>query len=248
VRISILASGSKGNATLFESHGTRLLVDVGIAHRTLAKRIDEAGAGGMPHAIIVTHAHTDHAAHCGRVARSLGIPVHAARSVASAVDLADRDKIRIYATREPFSIGPFTVSPMPVPHDAAQVSLVVSDGATSVGLATDLGEIPSGLPDHLARCDVLLLESNHDLDMLASGPYPEFLKKRIRSERGHISNDQARELLACLPARAHTVVLMHLSEVNNDARLAIECATDALSGRPVRLVAAKQHEVLAIDA
>jgi len=127
------------------------------------------------------------------------------------------------------------------------VSLVVADDAGSVGLATDLGEIPSGLFDHLAGCDVLLVESNHDLDMLASGPYPDFLKKRILSTRGHLSNDQARELLARLPARTHTVVLMHLSEVNNDPRLALESAADALTGRRVRIAAARQREAIAID-
>jgi phosphoribosyl 1,2-cyclic phosphodiesterase len=247
VRISVLASGSKGNAVLFESGSARILVDVGIGPRTLAARIEQAGGGGMPDAIVVTHSHTDHGGCCAMVARKLGVPVYATKSVARAIDLGDRDRVHLFGTREPFAIGPFSISPMPVPHDAAQVSLVVADGRSRAGIATDLGEIPPALVDHLAQCDVLLIESNHDLDMLACGSYPAHLEKRIRSAHGHLSNDQTHALLACLPARTHTVVLMHISENNNDPRIALRSAADALAGRRVRIIAAKQRDVVVVD-
>jgi phosphoribosyl 1,2-cyclic phosphodiesterase len=248
VRISILASGSKGNAALFESGGTRILVDAGIGLSTLTGRIAESRADGMPNAIVVTHAHADHSGQCGRVARKLGVPVYATSTVASSVDLGNREQIRIFGANDPFSIGPFTISPMPIPHDAAQVSLVIADGLSTAGLATDLGEIPSGLPGHLASCNVLLIESNHDLDMLRAGPYPAYLKKRILSGRGHLSNEQTHALLTSLPTCTRTVVLMHLSEANNAPRIALDSAADALTGKNVRLIAAGQNEALEIDA
>jgi phosphoribosyl 1,2-cyclic phosphodiesterase len=248
VKVSVLASGSKGNAALFESRGTRVLVDAGLGPRALAERLAQAGAVGMPHAIVVTHAHADHAGHCGCLARRLGVPVYATRSVARSVDLAERDKTRLFGPREPFCIGSLSFSPFPVPHDVAQIALVVTDGSARVGLATDLGEIPAGLADHLRACDLLLIESNHDRDMLASGPYPEYLKKRVLSARGHLSNDQAGALLSSLPARTHTVALMHISEVNNDPRVALRSARAALGERRVTLVAAEQRTPIVLEA
>jgi phosphoribosyl 1,2-cyclic phosphodiesterase len=244
--VRILASGSAGNATLFESRRTRILVDAGIGPRNLARKLRETGAGGLPTGIVITHAHGDHVGECARLADKFDIPVYASESTARTARLGDRSRVRVFGARAAFQIGAFVVTPCPLPHDAAQVSLVFDDGSARAGLATDLGEVPPSLPDHLADCDVLLIESNHDAEMLATGPYPAFLKKRIASARGHLSNHQTHGLLRRLGPRTRTVVLMHLSETNNTPAIALEVASDALSRRPVRLLAARQDEALSI--
>jgi phosphoribosyl 1,2-cyclic phosphodiesterase len=248
MKIVTIASGSGGNATLFESAGTRILVDAGVGPRTLAKRLEAAGASGALDALVVTHAHGDHIGHCSALARASGIPAFVSESTARVARLSDVAQIRVFGARQPFSIGGLTISPTPLPHDAAQVAFVVSDGARSAAIVTDLGEIPPGLLPHIAGCDVLLIESNYDDEMLARGPYLPHLKRRVASARGHLSNMQTHGLLRALPERTHTVVLMHISHTNNRPDLALEAARDALAWRKVRLVAASQDEPLVVDA
>jgi phosphoribosyl 1,2-cyclic phosphodiesterase len=247
MKVIVLASGSAGNATLFESGGTRVLVDAGIGPRTLAKKLQEAGAD-PPSAIVITHAHQDHVGHCLRLSRWLKIPVYASEATARCEALRGREQVRVFSPREPFAIGALTVSPLPLPHDAAQVSLVLSDGARRAAICTDLGEVPPDLSAHLAGVSIALIESNHDAEMLRRGPYPAFLKRRIGSAKGHLSNAQARPLLRALSRETHTVVLMHLSTTNNTLALALEAATDALAGRRIHLHAAAQDDCLTLDA
>jgi phosphoribosyl 1,2-cyclic phosphodiesterase len=248
MKILVVASGSAGNAALFEAAGTRILVDAGVGPRVLARAIAEAGFGGPPDAIVVTHAHEDHLGHGQKLARKLDIPLWVTEATAKVTRLVEAPRVRVYGAREPFAIGALTIAPLPLPHDAAQVSLVVEGGGLRAGIATDLGEVPAGLAEHVAGCDVLLLESNHDAELLARGPYPAHLKRRIASARGHLSNAQAHALLRGLSPRTHAVVLMHLSQTNNDERLALEVAADALGERPVRLFAARQSGPLLVDA
>lgn len=252
MRITIIASGSGGNATLFASRGTRVLVDAGVGPRILRQSLEAAGAaagplGWLPDAIVITHAHSDHVGAAARYSKKHKVPIYATEATARAAHLGDPALVRHFSPREPFAIGALTLSPRPLPHDAEQVALVVSDGARRAALATDLGEVPPGLLEHVAGCDVLLLESNHDADMLAEGPYPQHLKRRIRSSRGHLSNVEAHALLAALPDGTHTVALMHLSETNNRPELALEVARDALFGRRTRLLIAPPRGPLVID-
>lgn len=247
MKVVIIASGSGGNATLFESHGTRVLVDAGVGPRTLADKLREAGSE-LPEAIVLTHAHQDHVGQCLRLSRRFKIPIYASEATARIELLRGREQVRVYSPREPFAIGALTISPLPLPHDAAQVALVFSDGERRAAIATDLGEVPPDLPRHLEGCDVALLEANHDAELLERGPYPAFLKRRISSARGHLSNAQAHALLRGLTKETHTVVLMHLSETNNRPDLALEMAKDALSGRRIRLFTAAQDDCLALDA
>ncbi|MCC6554607.1 MAG: MBL fold metallo-hydrolase [Polyangiaceae bacterium] len=277
MQITIVASGSGGNATLFSSGGACILIDAGVGPRVVRacvesldgappaaaarslrastrRRAPEPPGPWSPGAVVITHAHSDHAGNAPRYSGRPRIPVHATEAPARAVPLGDRDRVHVFGPREPFAIGPFTISPCPLPHDAAQVALVISDGARSAAIVTDLGEVPPGLVEHVAGCDVLLVESNHDERMLEEGPYPAHLKRRIRSARGHLSNVQTHALLSSLrragAAFPHTVVLMHLSEVNNCPEIALEVAADALASapRPVRLLAAPPRGPLRIDA
>ncbi len=248
MRIVVLASGSAGNATLFEAGGTRVLVDAGIGPRALVEALRGAGVEGPPDAVVLTHEHQDHFGQCLRLARKLKIPIHASEATARMPALHGREGVRVFGMREPFAIGALTFAPAPLPHDAAQVALVVEGGGRRAAICTNLGEVPPGLAAHLARCDVALIEANHDAEMLRRGPYPAFLKRRIGSARGHLSNEQAGELLRALPRETHTVVLMHLSRTNNRPELALEVARDALAGRAIRLHVAAPREALVIDA
>ena len=136
---------------------------------------------------------------------------------------------------------------MPIPHDAAQVSFVVEGEGRRCGLATDLGEVPPALPEHLAGCDVVLLESNHDAKMLWDGPYPFHLKRRVAGDRGHLSNAQTGTALRSLDRRARDVVLMHLSETNNTPELAAAAAREALGDHPARLHVASQWGITVVE-
>jgi phosphoribosyl 1,2-cyclic phosphodiesterase len=247
VRIVLLASGSAGNASLFEAEGVSVLVDAGIAPRALEAKLAATGAR-LPDAIVITHAHQDHVGQSLRLARRLKIPIYASEATARIPALHGREEVKIFSAREPFAIGTLTLLPTPLPHDAAQVAIVVEGGGRRAAIVTDLGEVPPSLTAHLARCEVVLIESNHDAEMLQNGPYPSFLKRRIASARGHLSNAQTHALLRALPAETHTVVLMHLSKSNNRPEIALDSAQDALSGRRVRLLAAAQDSCLALDA
>ncbi len=227
MRVSVLASGSGGNCTLFESAATSVLVDAGIGPRALEESLIELGARA-PDAIVITHAHQDHVGHAARIAKRRRIPVYMTEATAREVNLpAQVDEYR-FETREPFAIGDLVLSPLPLPHDAANVAVKISDDEGTACVVTDVGEPTGRLVDHLRDCDVVLLESNYEESMLASGPYPWGLKQRVASARGHLSNKQAHELLRRLTARTHTVVLVHLSETNNTREHAIEWARDAL--------------------
>ena len=238
MQTTLLRSGSGGNATLFASTRARVLVDAGLSPRALGRELAALFADEERpalSAIVITHAHRDHVGHAGRIAKMWGVPVYLSEATARHVRLEGGVETRTFHPRSAFEIGDLIVTPLPLPHDAAQVSLVFDDGDHRVGLATDLGEVPPALCDHFAGCETLLLESNHDPDLLAQGPYPAFLKDRIASARGHLSNVQTHALLRALPACVRTIALLHLSETNNTPALARTLAEDALAGRDVAL-------------
>ncbi|MDP3277029.1 MAG: MBL fold metallo-hydrolase [Deltaproteobacteria bacterium] len=249
MQVRILASGSAGNLTLFETEDFVLLVDAGLDPGSLRSRLRSVGASyRAPDALIVTHAHADHAAHALAYAQREGIVTYVTDATARALDFPHDALVRRYSPRELLMLGPLQIQPCPLPHDAPQVALRVSDGEHAAVLATDLGEIPPGLVELIDEsvC-ALLIESNHDELMLARGPYSSFLKRRVGSWRGHLSNAQTHTLLRAIPDSVATVVLMHLSEKNNRPEIALETASDALSARSTRLLAARQYDHLLLD-
>ncbi len=316
VRMTVLASGSRGNSTVVASATTRILVDAGLSCRELMKRM--RAAGEQPEAldaILITHEHQDHVQGMAVTARKLGIPVflteptHRAwvrwmtpqkrityaqwleqrkasvqRSAFSAqemqeagrgkpkVDEDDQPSVRCSADagaepdpeekaaaeeaiaeaqKEPqkdptalsaveyfragsgFRIGDIAITPFTIPHDAADpVGFVFEADGVRIAIATDLGYMPSNVVVQLRGCDVLMLESNHDVDMLRDGPYPWSVKQRVMSRVGHLSNDAAAEFLAkSYDGGAAYVVLAHLSENNNLPELARISAERALRDR-----------------
>jgi phosphoribosyl 1,2-cyclic phosphodiesterase len=248
MRVRILASGSGGNLSLYESDGFVILVDAGVDPGGLASRLRSVRAEyTRPDALVVTHGHADHCAHAREYAESAGIPTYMTDSTAKVVKPNSARHVFRYTAREPFAIGPFEIRPCAVAHDVPQVALrIESDGCAAV-IATDLGEVPPELHGLLVGAQLAMIESNHDLHMLEVGPYPRFLKRRVGGPRGHLSNIQCAALLRALPASVETAVLMHLSEKNNRPEIALECAAEALSDRPTTLLAAKQYDKLVFD-
>lgn len=249
MRVTILGSGSEGNALLLESDLGSVLVDAGLSFRKLTQRFAALGRS-MPadiRAVIVTHSHGDHAAHASTYATRLGCPVKAAEQTLNAIRLRPAARSEAFTIGKPFVVAGIEIWSQSVPHDAPQVALRFETEQTSVGLVTDLGRVPRELGSFVSGCETLLLESNHDPEMLAGGPYPTVLKRRVGGARGHLSNGQAGDLLAALDAAPRRVVLMHLSETNNSPALARSSAEAALGHRGTELLVAHQRNPLALD-
>jgi phosphoribosyl 1,2-cyclic phosphodiesterase len=247
VSVSVLASGSRGNSTMVQSSSTRILVDAGISCRETFKRIKSAGHD--PHsldAIVITHEHSDHVYGLLVLARKLNIPVFmtGATHHAWARSLRDADgecprlaKLEVFSSGRSFQIGDIAITPFTIPHDAVDpVGFTFRAEGVKVAVATDLGYMPASVCDQLRNCDVLVIESNHDLEMLRVGPYPWSVKQRVMSRVGHLSNDALAEFFAHnYDGSASYVVLAHLSEHNNHHELARGAAERALGARQTLL-------------
>ncbi len=308
MRMTVLASGSKGNSTVIASSRTRVLVDAGLSCRELLKRMAQVNEDpAQLDAILITHEHQDHVAGLSVLARRLGIPVfftepthrawvrmltprttmtyaqwldrvqqeklaraervpHDYQGAAEVIvgtlptppqdpeilstlcaeaaeeedltpapkaDPTDLPAVEYFQSGSNFSIGDITITPFTIPHDAADpCGFVFEAEGIRMALATDLGYMPPNVKAALKRIDVLLLESNHDLEMLKDGPYPWSVKQRVLSRVGHLSNDATAEFLARdYDGGAAYIVLGHLSEANNAPELALLAAEQAIGGR-----------------
>lgn len=247
IRFSILGSGSRGNATLIEHAGTRLLVDCGFATREAETRLERCGIEPASiDAILVTHEHSDHLGGVARFARKHGTPVWLTHGSHAAWNDAQVPELRRFSPHELFEIGGIDVLPYPVPHDAREpCQYVFAAGGRRLGILSDAGHVTPHMRAMLADCDALMLECNHDAQMLADGPYPAPLKRRVAGGLGHLSNAQSAALLASLDAsRLQHLVLTHLSEKNNTPALARAAAVTALERDEDWIVCAEQDEGL----
>ena len=243
VSVSMLASGSRGNCAIVASARTKLLVDAGISCRETFKRMKTLGDD--PHslsAILITHEHSDHIYGLATLARKLRVPVFMTGATHHAWARAMRDesgerpqleKLERFESGHRFQVGDIEVRPFTIPHDAADpVGFTLRVEGVKVGFVTDLGYLPVSVRDHLRGCDVLVLESNHDLEMLRVGPYPWSVKQRVMSRVGHLSNTALAQFLANdYDGNAAYLVLAHLSEQNNHPEVARREAENALSLR-----------------
>ncbi len=235
MRAVVLGSGSQGNALVVESWGRRILIDAGFSCRELEKRLRAVGVRpGSLEALVVTHEHGDHSRGASRFARKHRLPVYATGGTHAETGLAAHPDLTAHTLHsgEVALAGCFLVEPFAVPHDAREpVGLVVEDpNGRRLGLVADLGCRSRLAWGRLRDLDLLVLETNHDLEMLRNGPYPWSLKQRVASRHGHLSNRDAADGIAELVGdRLRAVVLYHLSRTNNLPALAAAEVGEALA-------------------
>lgn len=235
IRFASLGSGSKGNALLVESGRTRILVDCGFPAREMALRLARIGVEPASiEAVLITHEHADHVGGAARCAARFEWVIHASHGTAVAASSLADAAVRRFDSHAPFGIGDIEIHPFPVPHDAREpTQFAFSDGAARLGVLTDAGAITPHIVDMLRDCAALMLECNHDAQMLAHGRYPPPLKKRIAGGFGHLENGAAANLLRTIGAeRLQHVVAAHLSEENNTPALARTALAEALGCAP----------------
>jgi len=241
-----LQSGSNGNCIYVEAAGVRLLLDAGISGRQAEQRLAARGVDiRRVDGVILSHDHIDHVRSAGIFQRKFGLPLYATVPTfrACAWSLGRLDRVEHFFAGATLDFGATKVHTCPTPHDAADgVGLVIETGGVRVGVLTDLGHPFAALQSLLASLDAVVLESNYDADLLATGPYPPFLKQRIAGPGGHLSNDEAAELLAGCDGRLQWACLAHLSEQNNRPDLALGTARRRL-GRDRNLHVASRYEV-----
>ena len=253
MRCQVLSSGSRGNSTLVRMGETSILVDAGLTPRQMRERITAAGISfkGLDH-ILVTHGHLDHARSAGVIAKQHDATVHCPNSLLRARSVVRAPRLAAIHIGETTSLEgqgePMTYLPVLLPHDCdPPVAYRIEYGDRSLGILTDMGRPDDKVAASLHGVNVLILEFNHDEEMLEAGPYPAPLKKRILGDRGHLSNAQAARMLEQLAGPdLHTVVLAHLSAHNNTPDLARRAAEETLArlGRTdVRVEIASQDEV-----
>ncbi|MFY8102893.1 MAG: MBL fold metallo-hydrolase [Ramlibacter sp.] len=240
LRFKSLGSGSSGNATLVQARDgttvTHLLVDCGLGVREFARRLGRAGMlSDQIDGIFITHEHTDHIGSARSLALRHRIPIWMSAGTYAAIGEPDlQGLLRIARDGEAVALGNLQFTPFTVPHDAREpLQLHCTDGATRLGILTDLGHVTSHVLSSLAGCRSLLLECNHDPDMLTNGPYPHFLKRRVGGDWGHLANGVAAGTAAALvPGGLRQVVAAHLSKINNHPALARAALASALGGEP----------------
>ena len=228
-----LASGSSGNAALVRQQNTLLLIDAGISAKRIVQSLAEAGLSlDMLDGILITHEHVDHIRGLQTLCKKCAVPIYASRGTAQSLDFVGA-ALRIFDAGERFTLGAFDVTTFPSSHDAADpvgYRLDCEDG--SLGFLTDTGFVTSDAYDTLLGVDTLLLEANHDADMLQNGPYPYYLKKRISGRHGHLSNAQAAEFAVDSVRRGtRDILLAHLSAENNTPAAAEYTVLRALQQR-----------------
>ncbi len=247
IEISVLGSGSRGNSTWISNGTDSFLIDAGFCGRELDERLTKIGHNLKDvQAVVITHDHGDHINGAGVVARNANAPVwiHARNLNKLKKRLGKRVEFQYFTPLMPFTIGAITITPFETPHDATHSSgfIIEQDGA-KIGYATDVGFPEPSVIAALKKCDILVIESNHDEELLRTGPYPPILQARISSDEGHLSNRQTAEILKAV-AHEHLkqVILIHLSGENNNPSLALAEAKMALEGFSTEIVLSTQVE------
>ena len=249
LRFRSLASGSSGNATLIEGsdglHRTRVLVDCGLGLRQLMARLAVEGIGPADlDGIFITHEHGDHIGCAPMLVARYGVPLWTSAGTAQYAAFAGLESaLNLVRDGQVFAIGGLQLHPFTVPHDAREpLQLRCTDGDRVLGLMTDIGHVTGHALAALAGCHALVLESNHDVELLAQSRYPDFLKRRVGGQHGHLSNVQAAAALGALRHdRLNTVVAAHLSERNNRPELVSRAFAAVLGCGGADVLRAERH-------
>ncbi len=247
MKLCVLGSGSRGNAVLIQSGKTRILIDAGFGPRTIAKRLLSVGVNPSSiSAVVLTHEHTDHSKGVKAGAARWGWQVFATRGTQNGCESLAALGVTTLIANQVLAVGDVEIVPVSISHDATEpVAVIATDSTNGVraGIVYDLGVMGDLVQRAIEGVEILVIESNHDGDMLRNGPYPAMLKRRIAGNHGHLSNHAAGEATAaCAHRGLAQVVLAHLSETNNSPRIAIESMRRTL-GRTAfagKVVAASQ--------
>ncbi len=246
MRFTSLGSGSAGNALVVERGGTRVMMDCGFTIAGTTERLARVGlAPSDLTALVVTHEHTDHLGGVARFAKRHAIPVYLTRGTALSLPIDfPAVLVRFIDAHAPFAVDEISVEPIAVPHDAREpVQFAFTDGAARLGVLTDLGMSTAHVEEMLGGCDALVLECNHDIDMLHAGNYPQLLKERIAGRFGHLDNVAAAGLLKRLDcSRLKHLIAAHLSLQNNTPALAVAALACALGCEETWVSVATQDE------
>lgn len=245
----VLASGSKGNCILVCSERARVLFDVGLSAREILRRLDMAGVGGgQLTGIVLSHEHQDHVSGVGTLSRRFDLPVYLSQGTLEHLPsrVGHLPHRQMFQSGTAFRIGDLLVEPFAISHDAAEpAGFTVTHNGCRLGICTDCGTATQLVRARLSQCDGMVIEANHDITMLLTGPYPAELKQRIRSRHGHLSNDDTFQLLEeLLHERLRAVVFAHLSETNNHPEIVAQAYRTLQrrdEWRHVRFVIGDQH-------
>ncbi|MEA1050140.1 MBL fold metallo-hydrolase [Lamprobacter modestohalophilus] len=244
MRFAALGSGSRGNATLVESGSTRVLIDCGLSAKVLTQRLDSIDVEpGSIAALLLTHEHGDHIGGVAAFAGRYGIPVWSTPGTWRAANITAEIDLRLFLGHGgALRIGDFSIAPFPIPHDAREPCQFVIDGdGCRLGVLTDAGNITPHIRERLSDCDALMLEANHDPALLRAGPYPPSVQTRVGGAFGHLSNQQAAELLDRLEHRAlRQLLIAHVSANNNREDLVRSAMAAVSADLEQRLVIAPQ--------
>lgn len=237
MRFSVLGSGSRGNAVYVESKGSAALIDAGFSGKELQKRMQSINRDlANVKALCITHEHNDHICGAGIISRRFEIPVIINDGTLDAASgkLGKMFETTIFSAGDVIEVGDLEIRSFRISHDTADpVGFVISDGSKRLGYLTDTGKVSHLIAQRLLSCHGVILEFNHDLEMLKHGPYPLPLQQRVRSSRGHLSNDDAASFLnQLMGGNIQDVVLAHLSEKNNTVELARQAARKCLAQWP----------------
>lgn len=211
MEISVIASGSNGNCCLVEDKNTSILIDAGLSCREIELRMNKLGKSlESVSGIVLTHAHTDHCSSVGIISRKYGIPAYMTRKVHQSIDLG-KVKVKNFSLNAPFKIDDLKIDPIETSHDVPSCGFRIG----KFGIFTDTGRVTKEMERAIKGLKTVIIESNYDIDMLMNGPYPAFLKSRIMSDEGHLSNIQTGEFIDSFGKNLELALLGHLSGNNN---------------------------------